>query len=402
MGPFLFLLFSFLILSAAYGYVGWRLIIPATFSNNTNIILWLILILMLVIPYLAFVLRMMRYENAFNDVLSWIGYICLGLFSLIFAFVFMKDILLLSGLIINKVYLFASNLFDSEPKTISTIVDSSRREFLFNALNMGVVATSAGLTGYGIFNAVSKPKVKYVEIPIDNLPDSLNGLKIVQFSDLHVGPTIKKSFVEKVVNQINELNADLIAFTGDLIDGSVESLRSDVEPLSKLSAKYGKYFITGNHEYYSGAKQWIEQVKLLGFTTLLNENKILEMDGSNFLIAGVTDWSGGQFYADHKSDPHKAIQNNSNLDLKILLAHQPRSVYKAIEAGFDIQLSGHTHGGQYFPYNFMAHIGQPFIKGLNKIDKTWIYINQGTGYWGPPLRIGAPSEITLLRIVKAL
>ncbi len=400
MAPYIFLLITFSVLSAAYGYVGWRLITASTFTNKFNLVFWIILILMLVIPYLAFVLRMFRQENTFIDILSWVGYICLGLFSIIFAFIFAKDILLLSGILLNKIYILFANLSGSNSNLSTSVIDPSRREFIFNAVNIGIVAASAGLTGYGIFNAVSKPKIKYVNIPIENLPEDLDGFTIAQFTDLHVGPTIKKSFVEKVVAQINDLKPDLVVFTGDLVDGSVDSLREDVKPLSNLESKYGKFYVTGNHEYYSGAKQWVNHVKELGFFTLLNENIILPINNSNILLAGVTDWSGGQFYKDHVSDPQKAIVNVNNSDLKLLLAHQPKSLYKAADAGFDIQLSGHTHGGQYFPYNFMAHIGQPFIKGLNKFKKTWIYVNQGTGYWGPPLRIGAPSEITLLKIIK--
>ncbi|MAT58020.1 MAG: phosphohydrolase [Ignavibacteriae bacterium] len=402
MSPVIFLSVIFLILSTGFSYVGYRLIHLSNLSSRVGIALWIVLALMLLIPFIVFIFRINRIDSTLLDIFSWIGYITLGLFSLLFAFVLVKDIILFSGLLINKIYVFTSQLFSSSSGSdANKVFDQSRREFLVHFVNLGIVAASFGLTGYGIFKAVTKPKIKSVEIPIENLPDELDQLTITQFTDLHVGPTIKKSFVETIVNQINELNSDIIVFTGDLVDGSVENLREDVAPLANLKAKHGKYFVTGNHEYYSGAREWVNHANELGFTTLLNSNRTININEKNLLLAGVTDYTGGQFYVDHKSDPYKAIQSNNKSDLKILLAHQPRSLYEAEKAGFDIQLSGHTHGGQYFPYNFMARIGQPFIKGLNKFYKTWIYINQGTGYWGPPLRIGAPSEITLIKIVKA-
>lgn len=351
---------------------------------------------MLVIPYLGFILRMNRYENTFSDIISWIGYISLGLFSLVFAFVLLKDVLLLFTILVNK----AIGLFSSSPKQIG-VSDPARREFLFNALHIGIVAGASALTGYGIYNVMKKPKVMRVNIPIENLPDELEGITIAQFSDLHVGPTIQGSFVQSVVKQVNDLNADIVVFTGDLVDGSVDALSEHVAPVTQLKSKYGKYFITGNHEYYSGVQSWVTKASELGFDVLLNENRKIDINGKSILLAGVTDYSGGQFLKSHISDPHKAIQSTEESNLKILLAHQPRSVYEASKAGFDIQLSGHTHGGQYFPYTFMAYIGQPFIKGLNKFENMWVYVNKGTGYWGPPLRIGAPSEISLIKLVAS-
>lgn len=396
MSPVFFFLITFAILSCAYGYVGWRLIIPSNLSPVLNYFAWGVLILMLLLPYITFILRMNKYENSFSDIISWIGYVSLGLFSLVFAFVLAKDVLFLLVIIGNNVIAFIS-----APVDVKSVADPSRREFLFNTINVGILAGASALTGYGIFNVLKKPKVERITIPVKNLPAELNGLTIAQFSDLHVGPTVQRSFVQEVVNMVNELNADIIVFTGDLVDGSVDALSEHVEPVTQLKCKYGKYFITGNHEYYSGVLPWVNKASELGFDVLINENRKIEINGRSVLLAGVTDYSGGQFLSFHKSDPHKAIKANGNSELKILLAHQPRSVYEASKAGFDIQLSGHTHGGQYFPYTFMAHIGQPFIKGLHKFENMWVYVNRGTGYWGPPLRIGAPSEISLIKLVTS-
>jgi predicted MPP superfamily phosphohydrolase len=258
---------------------------------------------------------------------------------------------------------------------------------------------SAIATGYGMYEALKKPYLKKVIVPIKNLPKEFNGFTIAQFCDIHVGPTVKQKYLKTIVDEINKLNADLIAFTGDLVDGSVSYLKKDVEPCKELSAPYGKYFVTGNHEYYSGVLSWIEEVKDLGFNVLINEHKVLEKGNSRIILAGVTDTSGGQFLESHKTDPKAAIDRAPTACVKILLAHQPRSLYKAAEVGYDLQLSGHTHGGQYIPWNYFATIGQPFVKGLHKYKDTWIYVSQGTGYWGPPLRIGTRSEITFIKLI---
>lgn len=400
MPPIIFFVIVIFIMSLLYGYVGWRIITPANFSASITVTLWIIVVFLLLTLILSFVLRANKYEGLLSDIISWVGYISFGFVTILFAFVFVKDIIWLTGIISHKIYLFAGSLFSSSTKT-PALIDNSKREFLINSVNVGILAAAGGLTGWGFFNVMSKPKIERITIPIENLPDDLNGLTIAQFSDLHVGPTIQKSFVETVVKQVNDLNADIIAFTGDLVDGSVEALRKHVEPLTELKSKYGKYFITGNHEYYSGALDWVIEAERLKFTALINENRSIEIGNSKLMLAGVTDWTGGQFYNAHKSDPMKAAEANYTPDLKILLAHQPKSINAASKAGFQIQLSGHTHGGQYFPYTFMVKLDQPYIKGLHKHDNTWLYINKGTGYWGPPLRIGVPSEITLITITKA-
>ena len=210
---------------------------------------------------------------------------------------------------------------------------------------------------------------------------------------------IKRGYVQTLVTQMNALDADIIVMTGDLVDGSVFRLQAEVAPLAKLKAKRGKYFITGNHEYYSGAEDWILEMKRLGFTVLLNEHKIIDIEGSKLLMAGVTDYRAHQYIPAHLSSPKKAMQGAVAADVKILLAHQPKSIFEATEAGFDLQISGHTHGGQYYPWNFIAKMANPYIKGLYLHDnKTWIYVSPGTGYWGPPIRLGNEPEITVFRL----
>ncbi len=174
-----------------------------------------------------------------------------------------------------------------------------------------------------------------------------------------------------------------------------------LKPLKDLDAPRGVFFITGNHEYYSGVEPWLDEMQRLGLTVLLNDHRLLEQQNSKIVIAGVTDYSAGQFIPAHASDPHKAIQGAEAVPVKILLAHQPRNIFAAASAGYDLQISGHTHGGQYLPWKYLVTLNQPYIAGLHRHEHTWIYVNRGTGYWGPPLRLGVPSEITLFKLVSA-
>jgi len=280
-------------------------------------------------------------------------------------------------------------------------LNHDRRRFLLNTVNTGILVSAGVFTGYGVAEAKQIPDVKKVLIPIKDLPTDLNGFKIVQITDIHVSPTIKRNFVEGVVDVINNLSADLVALTGDLVDGSVKRLTYDVDPLKLVQSKHGNFFVTGNHEYYSGALVWIEKVRSLGFTVLLNENHLVTHGRGRILLAGVTDYRAGSFYENHQSDPFKAMAGAQPAHVKILLAHQPKSIFDAARAGFDLQISGHTHGGQFYPWNLFAGIAQPFVKGLHRHQNMQIYVSKGTGYWGPPIRLGSPSEITLIKLVHA-
>jgi uncharacterized protein len=224
----------------------------------------------------------------------------------------------------------------------------------------------------------------------------------VQITDIHVGATIKRGYVDAIVGAVNALDADLIAVTGDLVDGTVQELAPHTEPLGRLKARYGAFFVTGNHEYYSGERAWTAEFKRLGLHVLLNEHVVLQHRGVPVVIAGVTDYSSHHFNALQRSDPAAAVAGApANAAAKILLAHQPRSAAAAAAAGFDLQLSGHTHGGQFWPWTLFVRFQQPFTAGLHRLNNLWVYISRGTGYWGPPNRFGVPSEITLLRLISA-
>jgi len=265
-----------------------------------------------------------------------------------------------------------------------------------------VPALAAGATALGLLNARRRPAVRRVDVPIAGLPPALAGFSIVQISDLHVGSTIRRNFVQGVVDAANALQPDVVAVTGDSIDGRVHELRPHVAPFAELRARHGVFAVTGNHEYYSGAAAWIAEFERLGLRVLQNEHAVLEHDGAALLLAGVTDFSAGHFDARQASDPHGALAGApSSLRPRVLLAHQPRSAPAAADAGFDLQLSGHTHGGQFLPWRWFVKLQQPYTAGLHRHGRMWVYISRGTGYWGPPKRLGAPSEITHLRLVPA-
>jgi len=215
--------------------------------------------------------------------------------------------------------------------------------------------------------------------------------------------------LQRIVDRVNRLDADLVAITGDLVDGSVAELGSDVLPLTALTSTHGSFFVTGNHEYCSGAHEWIDTLRNLGIQVLMNQHVLIhhKRDGQDaeqalMVVAGVTDFGAHHFDKTHRSDPALAMSGvPDEVAFKLLLTHQPRSAAAALQAGFDLQLSGHTHGGQFWPWNHFVKFQQPFTAGLHRLQSLWVYTSRGTGYWGPPKRFGAPSEITLLRLVRA-
>ncbi len=280
--------------------------------------------------------------------------------------------------------------------------DPRRRVFIKRSLDLGVIVASGALTVQGALAGARAPDVITVRAPIRGLPESLRDFRVVQISDIHANIAIKREWVQAVVDRVNSLSPDLIALTGDMVDDTVENLRDIVAPFSQLSAEYGCYYVTGNHEYFvrnvGDVNTWLEEVERLGFTALLNDHRLLRKGESRLLVAGVTDYTAHYRHPAHASDPGAAIQGAPDSDVKILLAHQPKSIYKAAESGFDLQLSGHTHGGQFFPGQLIMGLAQPYVSGLHTHESTLIYVNRATGYGGPPLRLGAPSEITLLKL----
>lgn len=318
-------------------------------------------------------------------VVTWLGWVGMGLFSSLFVLTLVRE----SALIV----MFAVDAISPELFEMGTFRQNSA---------LGVSLLGFGVTLLGFSNARRTAAVIRVTVPITNLPMALEGFRLVQISDIHIGPTIRGDYLRRIVATVNRLDPDMVAITGDLVDGSVRELERHVAPLAELSSRHGSYFVTGNHEYYSGVHAWIAELQRLGIKVLLNEHVILKHDGALAVVAGVTDYSAAHFDPAHRSDPFAAIAGSPpEAGARILLAHQPRSATAASDAGFDLQLSGHTHGGQFLPWNFFVRMQQPFVAGLHRFRHLWVYTSRGTGYWGPPKRLGAPSEITLLTLTAA-
>jgi predicted MPP superfamily phosphohydrolase len=315
--------------------------------------------------------------------LTWGGLVCLGLFSSLFVLTVLRD----AGLLVAALVNFAV------PGTLPLAH--------LSATSARIVPMVAALvTAWGYLNARRTAAVVTVDVPIRGLPPALHGFTIAQISDVHVGRTIRADYVRAIVESVNRLDADMVAITGDLVDGHVQDLAPHVAPLAALRSRHGTYFVTGNHEYYSGAVPWIGELQRLGVRVLLNEHVVLRRDDATLLVAGVTDWSAHHFDPAQRSDPQAALAGAPDESIKLLLAHQPRSAHAAERAGFHLQLSGHTHGGQFWPWNHFVRYQQPYTAGLHRVRELWVYVSRGTGYWGPPKRVGAPSEITRVRLVS--
>jgi len=280
--------------------------------------------------------------------------------------------------------------------------DVERRRYLACWIAAAAAGGAAGLSAWGARGATAGAVVtKRVRIGLARLPQSLSGYRIAQITDLHVGPTIGRAYVEHIVQRVNALEPNLVAVTGDLVDGSVEQLGNLVEPIAQLKAPDGAFFVTGNHEYFvPGLEQWLQFLKERGLRVLRNERvSIRGSDG--FDLAGIDDLTAKSYGRGHGADLPRALAGRTQDRAVVLLAHQPRQVKDAVALGVDLQLSGHTHGGQIFPFSLLVGLFEPYLAGLFKLGQTQLYVSRGSGYWGPPMRLGAPAEITLIELVPA-
>ncbi len=355
------------IMTLVYGYGSWRLI--GYVSTPWNILSALIVVALALSPLLAVRMREHSRLRRLGDLYCWVAYGSFGFFILLTCAFLVRDV---AGILLRW-------------SGLIPIADAP-----LDAATLGV---SFLLALWGLYQARRTPAVRHVEVPIDELPPELDGLRIAHISDLHVGPTIKKPFVHRLVELTNAQQPDLVAFTGDMADGPVERLAADVAPLARLSAPLGLFSVTGNHEYYSGVSDWIAQAEYLGFNVLLNDSQIVEHAGRRIAVVGVTDYGAGEMLPAHRSDPQGALAAAPQADFVLFLAHQPRSVHAA--SGAQLQLSGHTHGGQFIPWKYIVPLQQTYLAGLYRHESTWLYVHRGSGYWGPPLRLGAPSEIAI-------
>lgn len=317
------------------------------------------------------------------QILSWIGFTWMGACFYLMLVVGGLD---LAGRLRRGVRIRSSP--KPEP------ADPERRVVLQRAA-VGAGGAAFGLTALGVRGALSEVEVREIQVRIPRLPPALEGLSIVQMSDIHVGPTLGQPFTRALADKVRSLNPDLIALTGDLVDGRVSTLIEHIAPLGGMPSRFGTFFVTGNHEYYSGADAWANALSGLGIDVLRNARRSVGDDGGAVELVGLEDWSRWQPSA------ADGLRKGADPDAaRIILAHQPHSIEVSASLSADLQLSGHTHGGQFFPFNAMVRLTTPYVAGLYRHDaRTQIYVSRGTGYWGPPLRLLAPAEITRIVLV---
>ncbi|HEX3593551.1 MAG TPA: metallophosphoesterase [Polyangiaceae bacterium] len=315
------------------------------------------------------------------------GYVWIGVLFIMFMLFLSTDIVRLVGGI-------AQRLVGDSPPT-----DPAGRLAVARFFAGAVAFVGGGATLAALRSGLGPVVVKELRVRLDRLPEALDGTTIVQLSDVHVGPTIGREFVERIVRQVNALSPDLVAITGDLVDGSVSELGDKIAPIADMKSRFGTYFVTGNHEFYSGADSWCKKLTSLGVRVLRNERVSIGDGAASFDLAGIEDHDAGRF--GKPSDVARAVEGRDPSRELVLLAHQPRSAFAADRHGVGLQLSGHTHGGQIWPWSYFVYLQQPVVAGLARIGRTLVYVSCGTGYWGPPMRLHAPAEITRIVLESA-
>ena len=279
------------------------------------------------------------------------------------------------------------------------VPDASRRLFLARGLAATAGAVALGTAGTGAWFANSAPVVRRVPVTLPGLAPALDGLRIVTFSDGHLSAMSSTRRFERLVELVNEQQPDVVAIVGDLVDGELSELREEVAPLADLVSRQGVYFVTGNHEYFVDTTAWLRHLPTLGVEVLRNERVPIRRGGAYVDLAGIDDRTAiGSGVPGHGADLDTALDGRDDAVPVVLLAHQPVQVEQAAAAGVDLQLSGHTHGGQLWPFDYAVLLDQPVVQGLSRVGDTQLYVTTGAGSWGPPMRIGARPEVAVVEL----
>lgn len=370
----------------------WRRLIRDTGLNKagTRFGTWSLILLAVSFPAAIAASSFLSFRQALPIV--WVAYLWLGMTMLLFVILFSKDLLSLQFYVIRNL----TGVFSGKG---NGRIDVGRRKFISRSVALGASIVVPGFSIVGVKNYYANAVVNNLKVALAGLPDAFKGFKIVQISDLHIGQIMTGATLKEIVAQVNSLQPDLIAITGDLADGTVAKLLNEITSLKDLHAEHGVYFVTGNHEYYSGVEEWTVAIEKMGIKVLNNENVKISKENEWLYLAGVTDHEAKKFGKQHAADFNKALSGLEKDKTKILLAHQPIAVKEAAEYGTDLVLAGHTHGGQVWPFKYIVYLQQRYVKGFHKYKNTTLYINQGTGCWGPPLRLGSYNEITEMVLV---
>ncbi|WP_033437867.1 metallophosphoesterase [Saccharothrix sp. NRRL B-16314] len=399
---FFFVLFA-VVMGAAHYYI-WKRAVRDTTRPGRGRRIGTVVVLLLYVLVMAG-LSVSRLGSVVGDALAWPGFVWLAgafYFSLVLGVLEIPRLLVLRSTRRLEVSV-AAGVPDAVVETPEAAqapeeqpADPGRRLFIARSLAVvGGVAT-AGVVTYGATEALGDPVIKRVPVTLGKLDPRLSGYRIAVVSDIHLGPLLGRGHTERVVRMINEQQVDLVAIVGDLVDGTVDELGEAAAPLGDLVSTHGSFFVTGNHEYYSGAEPWLAELERLGVNALRNERLTIERAGASFDLAGVSDVTGVAF--DDGPDYARALDGRDTSTPVVLMAHQPVQVRESAKHGVDLQLSGHTHGGQMFPFHLAVGLQQPMRSGLETIDGTQVYTTNGVGFWGPPVRVGAPPDITVVEL----
>ena len=396
-------MFFGVILSTLIGLLHWylwkRLVKDTTRAGTVRRVLTGVLIALTVLVMATLVLtRLLGPEE--TAWFAWPGYIWFALVFYLFLTLAVLELprLALRGWVKRKPLEATATTEVSLPEEPAPVVPAvNRRVFLARASAVAAGAASVSLVGVGMANALGPPDLLRVPVRLRKLDPAFNGFRIAVVSDIHLGPLSGRAHTERIVNMINETSPDLVAIVGDLVDGTVEELGAAAEPLQDLVSREGTFFVTGNHEYFvPDTNAWLRELERLDVRPLRNENTAIRRGGAAFDLAGVNDISGETI--EEGPDFDRALSGTESSRPTVLLAHQPVQVSDAAERGVALQLSGHTHGGQLWPFHYIVGLQQGAIAGLSTVDDTQLYVTRGAGYWGPPVRVGAPPDITVLSL----
>lgn len=394
------------ILGLMHCYLWKRLIKDTTRPGRTRWLLTAALIVLMVLLVATLILPRIIGITA-SAWFAWPGYFWFGLLAYLFLVLLVLEPVrfALWGWARRKVPAASApgkpahaNHDEVVPETPSAV---NRRIFLARTGAVAAGAASVGLVGVGAANALGAPDLVQLPVRLRRLDPAFNGFRIAVVSDIHLGPLSGRAHTERIVRMINDAAPDLVAIVGDLVDGTVDELGPAAAPLQDLDSRHGTFFVTGNHEYFvSEPLAWLRELERLGVQPLRNENTVIRRGAAALDLVGINDLAG-ESHSD-APDLGKALTGTDPSRPTVLLAHQPVMVSEAAARGVDLQLSGHTHGGQMWPFHYIVSAVQPSLAGLSTVQDTQLYVSRGAGFWGPPVRIGAPPDITVLTLQAAV